>query len=114
MVERTIRNLAKDLAGKFYEFERSAKFRAAFPTYKDYLKGRWHQPDGSVKQHTPGWLHHVALARKVLVMMLGRSDAQVSPAMKERIFDAILEDRNNTITRKGASIHQLGMGPRDA
>ena len=38
--------------------------------------------------------------------MLGQSDTRVSPQMKERIYDAIIEDRDNT-TRLGVKKHRV-------
>lgn len=113
-MERTVRSLAKELAGKFYEDNaRSVKFRAAFPTFQHYMRGQWVQPDGSIKAYRPGWLHHVELARKMLSVMLGQSDARVSPVMKERIFDALIEDRNRQYKaeqqKTAKSLFQAGM-----
>lgn len=113
-MERTIRAQAKELAGVFYEDNRSPGFRKAFPTLKDYMKGHWHQPDGRIKLFTPGWHHHVALARKTLAIMLGQPDSRVSPAMKERIFNALIEDREKTYQSGNKSIgkvHQIGTEP---
>jgi hypothetical protein len=99
-VEPTIKDMAIQLAGTFYEEsastgQRSAAFRRTFPTVDDYLKGRWHERDGSVKRHMPGWQHHVELARQTLVGMLRQPDSVVNPAMKERISDALIEDAAN-------------------
>lgn len=103
MTHRQIKHLAKELAGQFYEEEtsvkdegergkRSIRFRKAFPRVKDYMLGHHHNPDGTVTYTKPGWLHHVVLARKLLTLMLGQSDARVSPHMKETIYDALLEE----------------------
>lgn len=95
--EPTIKAMATELAGVFYEENtRSARFRAAFPTVNDYLMGRWHRSDGTVQRYIPGWQHHVTLARKVLAAMLGQPDSRVSAVMKERIFEALLEDRGRS------------------
>lgn len=99
-VEDTIKQQAIELAGAFYEQNRSAKFRFAFPTVDDYLKGRWHKrhQDGSVRvtRYIPGWQHHVALARGMLVKMLTMPDARVSRQMKDRIADALIEDNGKS------------------
>lgn len=113
-IERTVRSMAKELAGIFYEEpQRSVGFRRAFPTFKHYMRGQWVQADGSIKAYRPGWLHHVALARKILAIMLGKPDTVVSPAMKNRIFDALIEDRNRQFQaeqRKTAkNLFQAGM-----
>jgi hypothetical protein len=109
MTEHTVRAQAKELAGVFYEDNRSAGFRKAFPTLKHYMRGQWVQSDGSIKNYRPGWLHHVALARKVLALMLGQSDAVVSPVMKERIHASLIEDRELEHGRKAKNLHQAGM-----
>lgn len=92
MTERTIRSMAKELAGVFYEDNRSEAFRRTFPTLQSYMRGQWHQPDGDIVINKPGWMYHVDLARKVMVAMLQKSDAEVSPLMKERIYDAFVEE----------------------
>ena len=93
MTERTIRSMAKQLAGAFYEDNRSHKFRQAFPTLKAYMRGQWHQPNGDIKIDKPGWVYHIKLARELLTRMLGYPDSQVSAVMKERIYDALIEER---------------------
>lgn len=117
-MERTVRSMAKELAGVFYEEpRRSPGFRRAFPTFKDYLKGHWHQPDGRIKLFTPGWHHHVALARKALTLMLGQPDSVVSPVIKERVFDSLIEDRKRTYqagNKTVGQVHQIGTEPPNA
>ncbi len=105
-VEATIKAQAKQLAGAFYEDNRSDKFRRAFPTVNHFLRGMQLMYDNNLnmtgtKKVPEGWTHFIVLARKTLTIMLGQPDARVSPQMKERIYDAILEDRDNT-TRQGA------------
>ena len=107
MTERTIKEMAKELAGVFYEDSaRTPGFRRAFPTLKAYMRGQWHQPDGTIKIDKPGWLYHVDMARQILVMMLGQSDERVSKIMKERIYDAILEDHATATTRQAKQVTQ--------
>src|ERR1700693_894666 len=104
MTVKPIRELAEDLAGKFFESSsRSPGFRAAFPTFKAYMLGRWHQPDGSVKQYRPGWLHHIKTARTMFSFMLG--PREVPQHMKDEIYEALLADREQS-TRKGKNITQ--------
>lgn len=127
MTEATIRSVAKELAGQFYEFVRGAESRGeksvqlkrgeraflyirpdvfgkTFPTAQDYLTGKrhgrigrtpegsiYHIADGSIQQETPGWLYWYDMARQRLIEMLNRGD--VTAHMKERIFEAIIEDR---------------------
>lgn len=113
MTHRQIKHLAKELAGQFYEEEtstkpdlernkRSLRFRKAFPKVKDYLMGHQHNPDGTVTYTKPGWMHHIVLARKLLTLMLGQSDARVSPFMKEQIYDALLEEHEQSTNPKRA------------
>ncbi len=134
MTEATIRTLAKELAGQFYEFIRSAESRGeksvqikrgerafldirpdvfgkTFPTAKDYLTGRrhgrvgrtpegtiYHIDDGSRQQDTPGWLYWYDMARQRLVEML--NSGSVTDHMKERIFEALVEDREKEQRQK--------------
>ena len=134
MTEATIRSVAKELAGEFYELVRSAESRGerhvqikrgeraflnirpdvfgkTFPTAKDYLSGKrhgrvgrtpeggiYHIDDGSLQQDTPGWLYWYDMARQRLTEMLGRND--VTEHMKERIFEAIVEDREKELRQK--------------
>ena len=107
MTERTIRSLAKELAGIFYEDSaRSEKFRRAFPTLRDYMRGLWHQPDGDILIKEPGWTHHIEMARKMLTLMLGQPDARVSPIMKERIYDALIEEHEKALTSKAKVVQR--------
>lgn len=100
MTVRLVREQAKELAGAFYEDNRTPGFRKAFPTLKSYMLGRWHLPDGRVKQEQAGWIHHVVLARKLLALMLGRTD--VTQHMKDQIYKALLEDREQATTPRRA------------
>lgn len=106
MTERTIKSMAKELAGKFYEQNRSAGFRFTFPTVEHYLKGVWHNKDGSKTVTTPGWQHHVVLARKMLVAMLRQNDNAVTPYMKNSIYDALLEDGNKRMEKTAKQVTQ--------
>ena len=96
MTERTIRSMAKQLAGKFYyDDNRSDAFRATFPTLKAYMRGQWHQ-NGDIIITKPGWMYHVDLAIKVLATMLRQPDNVVSPYLKERIAEALIENHNRS------------------
>lgn len=79
MVERTIRNLAKELAGQFYDMTRGSEdsdekvqiekrgriflkidpklFAKTYPTVKDYIAGRRH---GRIQRQLDGTVRHVA------------------------------------------------------
>lgn len=106
MTERTIRHLAKQLAGAFYEQsagdmfgtapedrERSARFRATFPTYEHYKKGYQVQTNGKIKQGEPGWVFFVTLARARLVQMLGDSTKK---NLHEAIYKSLLEEHQKS------------------
>ena len=113
MTEKTIKDVAKELAGAFYEDNRSDAFRKTFPTLKAYMRGQWHQPSGEIIINKPGWMYHIELARKVLGSMLSKPDAQVSQVMKDRIYDALLEEHEKAtrptakkiLQRKEVPIH---------
>jgi hypothetical protein len=105
MTERTIRSMAKEIAGVFYEDNRTPEFRLAFPTRKDYMRGLWHQPNGEIVIDKPGWVYHIDLARKILGTMLSKPDSVVSAVMKERIFDALV-DENNRANIRNARVTQ--------
>ena len=106
MTERTIRSMAKELAGVFYDENRSEGFRRTFPTLKAYMRGQWHKPDGEVLITKPGWVYHIDLARKVLVQMLSQSDEKVSGIMKDRIYDALLEEHEKATAEQARRVTQ--------
>lgn len=110
-MERTVRSMAKELAGAFYEQNRSPRFRAAFPTLRHYMRGQQVMPDGQIKIYRPGWLHHVDMARKMLTAMLGRAD--VSEVLKERIYDALMEDREKSLRPGAKKLFQAGTQEHD-
>lgn len=108
MTERTIRTLAKELAGAFYEQKRSDKFRSRNSLTR--AKTLKQLPDGSVvevpvvlpffkayptsKQFSAGhWPLFVEAARKCMVTMLALPS--VSDELKEGIHAALVEDRQN-------------------
>ena len=106
MTERTIRSVAKELAGAFYEDQRSLSFRRTFPTLKAYMRGQWHQPNGDIVINKPGWMYHVDLARKILATMLSQPDTVVAPAMKNRIYAALLEEHEKATTPQAKKVLQ--------
>lgn len=105
MTERTIRSVAKEFAGAFYERNRSPAFRIAFPTVRDYIRGHMHLSDGTIKQYTPGWFYFVEVAKKALVEMLKRND--VHENIKEGISKALIEDFVVATTPKAKSVFQV-------
>ena len=104
MTERTIRLMAKELAGKFYEDNRSVGFRRTFPTLKSYMRGQWHQVDGQIVINKPGWMYHIDLARKVLANMLSKPN--VTEVMKQRIYEALLEEHDKAVSTKAKKVLQ--------
>lgn len=91
-IEQTVRSVAKEFAGAFYEeSQRTPGFRQAFPTFQAFMRGQWHQPDGSIKLYRPGWLHFVVPARKRMAQLIGEKGT--NDYMKYRIYDALIEDR---------------------
>jgi len=107
MTERTIRNVAKELAGAFYEQsagdifgtapedrERSKRFRQTYPTWEHYKKGYQVLPNGQIKIDQPGWKYFVTLARARLVQML--QDPTLTAPMKDAIYKALLEEHEKS------------------
>ena len=112
--ERTIRALAKELAGEFYDHKSRTKrfrsmdeptraralkqfedghveevivivpFREAYPDAKTYAKAHW-----------PFFYD---TARKCLTTMLALPDSRIHPNMKKAIYDALKEDWDKQIT----------------
>jgi len=123
MTERTIRHLAKELAGVFYEQaggdlfgtapedrERSKRFRQTYPTWKHYKNGLQVRPDGTIKQDQPGWVYFISLARARMVQML--SDP-TKKNLHEAIYKALLEEHNKSTSPAAQEILQrrLNNGP---
>lgn len=132
MTEQTIRHMAKEFAGAWYESNTRSKefrdgtmktkvyrtlrvkvgntwvhkevefnipFRVAFPRVEDYVKSAW-----------PHWVEY---AREKLTEMLFMPDAKVSPLMKERIYDALVDDRERQLKGQGKHLRQL-RGPDES
>lgn len=109
-MERLIKEQAIQLAGAFYERNRSNKFRRAYPTVQHYLGGTQVMVNSNfepvrIKIVPKGWMHHVVLARRLLVEMLKQPDGVVTPHMKDEIADALIRDRGKSL-RFGKRIHQ--------
>jgi hypothetical protein len=86
-----IRQTAKELAGAFYEMpERTPLFRKVFPTVKDFLTGRIHRSDGTVKLADPNWWQFLDLAKQTLVNML--NDKGIHEHLKQPIYEALIEE----------------------
>lgn len=91
MTVQLIRQTAKELAGAFYEQpERTPLFRKVFPTVKDFLTGRVHRSDGTVKLMDPNWWQFIDLAKRTLTEML--ADPNMHEHLKYPIYDALTEE----------------------
>ena len=78
MTERTVRMMAKEFAGKFYEEnQRSLRFRRTWPDQLDYVN--------------KNWPHFADISVQTLGAMLHKSDSEVPPHRKEEIYRALLE-----------------------
>lgn len=120
MTERTVRMLAKELAGVFYEQaggdlfgtgpedrERSKRFRETFPTWEHYKKGYAVGADGKVHQTHPGWVFFVDLARKRLVQMLGDPTKK---HLHENIYQALIEEQTKATSPAAMEVLQRRIG----
>lgn len=113
MSERTIRTLAKELAGEFYEQKRSDRFRSK--NSKTRAKMLKQLPDGTAieidvivpfieayptsKQFSIAhWPLFYDVARKCLVTMLAMDC--VHDNLKQAIRDALVEDRQKQINNE--------------
>lgn len=106
MTERTVRSVARELAGVFYEEAgadlfgtepedraRSARFRATYPTIKHYLKGMQVLPDGRIKPDKPGWMYFISLARARMVQILQDPSKK---NLHDAIYKALLEENEKS------------------
>ena len=125
MSERTIRTLAKKLAGEFYEGKRGGRFRdknsltAAKRLFKEPISGNIVEKKGIVPfleayPNAQAYItaHHPLFydtARQCLTSMLGLPDSRISPFMKESIFKALIEDREKQHKQEmtNPNIHDL-------
>lgn len=120
MTERTIRSLAKEYAGRFYEEaskefgsaihdqQRSRDFRSTYPTLRHYIRGMQVKKDGTINIDRPGWLYFVDIARKRMVQML--ADPAVHQNIKDGIMAALLEEHAKSTGPKAVSLLQRRMG----
>lgn len=121
MTERTIRTLAKELAGVFYEQaggdlfgtepadrERSKRFRQTYPTLRHYMEGVQVLPNGQTKIDQPAWVYFVTLARARMVQML--QDPMTKPAVKDGIYKALLEEHEKSTSPAAQEILQRRLG----
>lgn len=123
MTERTIRHLAKELAGIFYEQaggdlfgsapedrERSKRFRETYPTWEHYKLGIQVLPDGRTKVDKPGWMYFVTIARARLVQML---QDPTQKHLHDAIYKSLLEEHEKSTSPMAQELLQrrLGHGP---
>lgn len=126
MTEMTIRSMAKEFAGAWYERnERTQEFRAGLMKTKCYKTMRvtvgkitvlkevefevpFRVAFPNVKAYVASaWPHWVDYAREKLSEMLAMSDERVSQRRKEQIFDALIEDRERQLKQGGKQLRQL-------
>lgn len=77
---------AKELAGCFYDNDRSATFRATWPSQDDYVAAKWH--------------HFIAPVREGYAELLGLPN--VPEDQKELMYEALV-DNIEAVTSDGAS-----------
>lgn len=120
MTERTIRHLAKELAGTFYEQaggdmfgsapedrERSKRFRQTYPTWKHFKKGLQVQTDGSIKVDKPGWMYFVTIARARMVQML---KDPTKKHLHSAIYKSLLEEHEKATSPQALELLQRRLG----
>lgn len=120
MTERTIRTLAKEFAGVFYEQaggdlfgttledrERSRRFRQTYPTWNHYKRGIQVLPDGSTKQDQPGWVYFISVARARMVQML---QDPTKKNLHDAIYKALLEEHAKSTSPRAQEILQRRLG----
>lgn len=88
MTSPLIKKTAEDLAGAYFEEERSERFRKLWPDVRQFI-GR-------------NWPNFVTIARAILTEMLRRVDTP--DAQKEEIYEALLDDRNRSQRRRDAKV----------
>jgi hypothetical protein len=126
VTERTIRSLAKEFAGAWYEQnERSETFRNGTQTvpvvrcmrvkvgkvtvlkeveFRVPFRVAFPNADAYVEAYWPHWVEH---ARAKLAEMLGMPDEKISPQRKEQIFAALIEDREREQRQGGNKLRQV-------
>lgn len=120
MTERTIRSLAKELAGIFYEQaggdlfgtapedrERSKRFRQTYPTWEHYKTGVQVSPDGRTRQDQPGWVYFISTARARMVQML---QDPTKKHLHNAIYKSLLEEHEKSTSPRAQEILQRRLG----
>jgi hypothetical protein len=126
MTERTIRSMARELAGRFYEQKRSDRFRSKDSLTRARVFER--QPDGSVadvvkimpffeayptaqKFAAAHWPFFKEPAVRCFVAMLAMPDSRVSPYMKQCIYDALIEENEKARALGAKQLLQRDLNP---
>lgn len=91
MTHRMIVHDAKEMAGCFYEMDRSVTWRATWPDQDGYVAAKWP--------------HFVKAVREVYAELLGRPD--VPPDQKERMYEALTDDVESVVSDGAASPIQI-------
>jgi hypothetical protein len=117
MTERTIRNMAKELAGSFYEQKRTLAFRQGDQLIKAHKMTRL--PDGSEREeivHVPflvaypndrayvaaWWPFFVDAAKRCFTTML--ADPNTKPDIAEGIYLALIEENEKAHRQGGGKL----------
>ncbi len=123
MTERTVRSVAKELAGCFYEQsagclfgdapedrERSRRFRETYPTWEHYKTGVQVLPDGRTRQDQAGWVYFISLARARMVQML---QDPTKKNLHDAIYKALVEEHVSSTSPVAQDVLQrrLNGGP---
>lgn len=96
MTERTVRHLAKEFAGAYYDSnDRSSRFRKENPRQIAYTNKMWP--------------HFVDIARQHMVKML--IDKSVKPHIKEAIAAALIEENEKSQRSDAQYVPQATLDP---
>lgn len=125
--ERTMRTLAKKLAGEFYEATRTDVFRNGEMLVPCYRIDRGNRGDTrevlvkvpfkvaypNAKAYSRAfWPHYLQEAKSRMVKMLSMPDSRVSPHLKQSIMDALMEHQEKVLKHKtqGEYLLQRNLG----
>jgi len=89
-----IRKTSEELAGAYWEDTHTERFRKFWPDVKVFIRRNW-----------PSFGE---MALTILTDMLRRSDAEVSPVMKEAIYEALQQNAKEAAERRP---EKVGYGP---
>lgn len=97
MTERTVRSVAKELAGEFYDQSRSERFRRENPNQNVFVAKMW-----------PSF---VDLARQSMSKLL--ASPGVHEHVKQATYEALLEDNRRQLASPGIYVPQATLEPRE-